>query len=363
MPQVYGEDQSAAIAGIEAHADLLHPERLPGEIKAWFGADRDQRLMPVFEASHGICMESGQTRFWGINLGRPYKDCAGPLWFCGTYDAARWVGDTLSVGDLKTGWAQAHGSLPATADSGQLRGLACLVIKARQAQTLAPGDAPPPVEELPSRLPRIRLAYFTTANQVGIETLDAEIEGDDLRAWWKNLVKGVRATAKARPIIRRNSYCGTCNAFEACPAQGDAIRRLLNHPGGPIPKERLVEAYYLVKEAKRALEQLEHALPLAVARHGEKVKLGNRTLGLVRGSVVRINAEGVLNSGILGDQGAACLSPLSMSQESIRRGLGISDAKPVIDQLIEAGLAERINSRAHLRLVDGKRKDEDEEES
>ena len=81
-------------------------------------------------------------------------------------------------------------------------------------------------------------------------------------------------------------------------------------------------------------------------------RLGDEThsLSLVRGSTVRIDPSAALNSGVLGEAGAACLGPLTMSQESIRRGLGVEDVGAVVDRLVEVGAAERVTTAGHLRL-------------
>jgi hypothetical protein len=88
-----------------------------------------------------------------------------------------------------------------------------------------------------------------------------------------------------------------------------------------------------------------------VKRAGGLVPVGKaHSLSLVRGSAVRIDAVAAVNSGVLGENAAQCLGPLTMSQESIRRGLNTEDVGAVIDKLVEVGAAERVNTAPHLRL-------------
>ena len=341
LPKVSSES-AAATAGTEAHARILRPGGLPASVLRWYGRE------PRYEGALGACAETGQTTYFGTNLDRAYAP-TGPLWLCGTFDAADFVADVLSVGDLKTGWGQAHGGLPAPETSGQLRLLAALywryLLAPRRPVTLAPEELPPVA---PSR---IRLGYFTTANAAGVEVLDAEIHPDDLRQWWANLVRGVQKTARGTPIIRRNITCDGCAAFDSCPAQGGAIARLLALPPGKIPAERLGEVYRIKEEARAQLERVESALTLAVKRAGGLVPVGKaHSLSLVRGSTVRIDPSAALNSGVLGEKGIDCLGAPTMSQESIRRGLGVEDVGAVVDRLVEAGAAERVTTAGHLRL-------------
>ena len=341
LPKVYSES-AAATAGTEAHARILRPGGLPASVLRWYGRE------PRYEGALGACAETGQTTYFGTNLDRAYAP-TGPLWLCGTFDAADFVADVLSVGDLKTGWGQAHGGLPAPETSGQLRLLAALywryLLAPRRPVTLAPEELPPVA---PSR---IRLGYFTTANAAGVEVLDAEIHPDDLRQWWANLVRGVQKTARGTPIIRRNITCDGCAAFDSCPAQGGAIARLLALPPGKIPTDRLGEVYRIKEEARAQLERIESALTLAVKRAGGLVPVGKaHSLSLVRGSTVRIDPSAALNSGVLGEKGIDCLGAPTMSQESIRRGLGVEDVGAVVDRLVEAGAAERVTTAGHLRL-------------
>ena len=341
LPRVHSES-AAASKGTEIHARILQPGCLPAAVLRWYGRE------PGYEGALGRCAETGDVTFWGHNLDRAYAP-TGPLWVCGTYDAADYVADVLSVGDLKTGWGQAHGGLPAPESSGQLRLLAALlwrwVMVNNRNEKLGP-------EDLPRSSPkRIRLAYFTTANAAGVEVLDAELHPDDLRAWWANLIRGVQKTARGTPIIRRNVTCDGCAAFDSCPTQGGAIARLLALPPGKIPPERLGEVYRIKEEARAQLERVENALTLAVKRAGGLVPVGKaHSLSLVRGSTVRIDPGAAMNSGVLGEHAAQCLGPLTMSQESIRRGLGTEDVGAVIDRLVEVGAAERVMTAGHLRL-------------
>ena len=342
LPKVYSES-AAATAGTEAHARILRPGGLPASVLRWYGRE------PRYEGALGRCAETGDSALWGYNLDRAYSP-AGPMWLCGTFDAADFVADVLSVGDLKTGWGQAHGGLPAPETSGQLRLLAALLWhwtmrKDEDYHKLG-------VEDLPRPSPkRIRLGYFTTANAAGVEVLDAEIHPDDLRGWWANLVRGVQKTARGTPIIRRNITCDGCAAFDSCPTQGGAIARLLALPPGKIPAERLGEVYRIKEEARAQLERVESALTLAVKRAGGMVPVGKaHSLSLVRGSTVRIDPSAALNSGVLGEKGIDCLGAPTMSQESIRRGLGVEDVGAVVDRLVEAGAAERVTTAGHLRL-------------
>jgi hypothetical protein len=341
LPRVHSES-AAASKGTEIHARILQPGCLPAAVLRWYGRE------PGYEGALGACAETGQTTYFGTNLDRAYAP-TGPLWVCGTFDAADYVADVLSVGDLKTGWGQAHGGLPAPESSGQLRLLAALywryLMAPRRPATLAPEELPPVA---PSR---IRLAYFTTANAAGVEVLDAELHPDDLRAWWANLIRGVQKTARGTPIIRRNVTCDGCSAFDSCPTQGGAIARLLALPPGKIPPERLGEVYRIKEEARAQLERVENALTLAVKRAGGLVPVGKaHSLSLVRGSTVRIDPGAALSSGVLGEKGIDCLGAPTMSQESIRRGLGVEDVGAVVDRLVEAGAAERVTTAGHLRL-------------
>ena len=119
LPKVYSES-AAATAGTEAHARILQPGCLPAAVLRWYGRE------PGYEGALGRCAETGDVTFWGHNLDRAYAP-TGPLWVCGTYDAAerRRSQDRLGPGARRPAragelWpAPAAGGAPVALGDGQ----------------------------------------------------------------------------------------------------------------------------------------------------------------------------------------------------------------------------------------------------
>lgn len=326
------EYSEAAARGTETHADLLVSGRLPAIYQEWFGRE------PRFEVAMGWRPADDAARKLGENLERSYDlDSVG--WLAGTADALDVVGHTISVADLKTGHAQTRGSLGPPGSSRQLRFLAWLVWRCVAAAN--PGWRPE----------RIRVAWFMHQTQAtgGVERWveDAEIDPADLERWVDRLVHRAEAAQNLVPAARPGEWCRWCPCFDACPAQGDAIRRLAELPDGPLSDDDAVTAFRALAAVERQVERARKALAVYVDRVGA-VDMGNgKKLKMARSTLRRIDARIALASGIIPP--AAC--EVSVTQASIAAALPDSDLDEIMSRLEDAGAITIASSAAYVKVT------------
>jgi hypothetical protein len=350
-------ESAAAQAGTDQHEVRLRPGWLPDNIVRWFGA------MPKFEEAYGVdsdCVASADdpcsydypfhpspALFFGAYTERNYP-CLGPGWIVGSADARHCTSTTISVGDLKTGRAQLGGSLGKPADSGQLRGLAYLLL--RYGQQVRPDWQPS----------RVRLAWFLDdGDSVAID--DAEINVDDLRGWGDSLLSRARRTRGATvPTLSPTSHCDYCPCFDACPVMGGSIRRLLEiATDAPLSSDRLIGAFTLVQRGKREAESVQRAISSMLAQHGEAIgethvlKLTSRKARVIdpeKGLAALTEAIAKQGHSDASEIARRCLSQ-TMTGESIKRGLETDDAEPIMKLLADAGAITERQSVAFPSLV------------
>lgn len=351
------QESRAAADGTATHADVLRPGSLPGNVLAWFGG-RD----PMYEAAFACDAAGGGSAFLGQYLERAYR-VWGPAWIAGTADCAQIAGDVLSVGDLKTGWGQAHGSLPPPAEAGQLRSLAWLMWRCRADRALRDAATGSLRTWCPSaaidreitgwRPSRIRLAWFIH-HDGKTDVDDVELHPDDLQQWGSELARAVVVAQSAGvPALARGPYCATCDRFDACPAQGDAIRRLAGVPRSDeaLTPEQIATAYRDLEDAERVCEAARAAL-LARVDGGDPIPVGRtHELVTIRANVARIDAARAVDAGALGERLRGCLT-VTLTQEGLRRGLGSArDVAAALEELDAAGAVTRVPAAPYLKIV------------
>ena len=350
LPRTHRERGAAAQAGTDEHAIRLLTGKLPPKILAWFGG-RD----PIFEAALAVdCGDEADginslpaAKFLGQYMDRGYA-MPGPLWWAGSADMLSIIDDVVSVADLKTGQGQARGSLLAPNKSGQLLSLAWGAIVLRQLRARAEGGTWTPS--------RIRLAWWLTADAED-DIIDAEISYDDLMTWAMRLCRKVR-TATAKHMYR-GPQCVGCGAFDACPAQGGAIRRLLDLGSDGaraidmLTDDQIGEAFVNLEAAERACEVARSALLRRVEDRGEVAVGAEHKLKLIRGSDTKIDLA--VAAEVLGDLFPACVTA-SVSQAGLKRGLGTQDIGPKLEEIRLRGGLSTVPKAPYLRIV--KRKSE-----
>ena len=352
-------ESAAAQAGTDQHEHRLRPGWLPDNIVRWFGTT------PKFEEAYGVDSDDNSAVNWqrdfngdpfpsppsvlffGAYTNRQYP-CPGPGWIVGSADARHCTSTTISVGDLKTGRAQLGGSLGKPEESGQLRGLAYLLL--RYGQQVRPDWQPS----------RVRLAWFLDdGDNVAID--DAEINIDDLRQWGNALLDKARRTRGATvPTLSPSSHCDYCPCFDACPVMGGSIRRLLEIAAdAPLSSDRLIGAFTLIQRAKREAESVGRAISTMLTKNGEAIgethvlKLTSRKARVIdpeKGLAAlteAIAAQGVSDAAAVARR---CLSQ-TMTGESIKRGLETDDAEPIMEILAKAGAITERQSAAFPSLV------------
>lgn len=351
-------ESACATAGTKRHSDLLRPGFLPDAALAWFGRE------PRFEVALAADAAGAAAQYLGQYVERAYA-VPGPAWVAGTLDAVDIAEGVLSVGDLKTGFAQAQGDLPLPGESGQLlcgAWLAWRVTAAHrlrrdaEARALATDgwlmSAATDPEIRGWRPRRVRLAWFVDRDgRTAVE--DAEVHPDDLAQWGATLARAVQAAlGGGTPSLARGPHCGTCDRFDACPAQGDAIRRLAQIPrgDGPLSDEQVAGAFRDLADAERVCEAARAAL-LARVEAGGPVPVGRtHELTTIRAHVARIDATAAAESGVLGDDLPHCLT-VTLTQEGLRRGLRRRDVDDVVERLDQAGAVQRVPAAPYLKLV------------
>lgn len=358
------QESRAATAGTSRHDELLRPGALPAKALAWFGG-RD----PMYEAAFAVDAEGAASLFLGQYIARAYA-VPGPAWIAGTADAVQVIGDVLSVGDLKTGWGQAHGSLPPPEDAGQLLGLAWMAWHVRAARALRDAAAAAAPAGLQSwianrgdgeirgwRPARIRLAWFVDHDGKS-EVEDAEVHPDDLQRWGVDLARAVVVARNSVPSLARGPYCTHCDRFDACPAQGDAIRRLASIPRGdePLSPEQLASAYRDLEDAERVCAEARAAF-VARVDGADPIPIGQtHELTTIRAHVARIDAGQAARAGVLGARLQECLT-VTLTQEGLKRGLGSPRAvEAAMAELDAAGAVNRVPSAPYLKVVRRRRR-------
>ena len=324
----------AALQGTEKHEELLQYGKLPATILAWFGGQPRYEIALACDLAAGNNAASRQAadsaRFLGENIGRNYPRFPGERWMCGSADVLLSTEDTLSIGDLKTGRAQAAGSLPAPRESGQLLSLAYMAGLVRQRN----GRLPPPA--------RIRLMFWTTAEERD-DIVDDEVTWDYIVSWAERL----RQKAGEATVRRLNpgAYCGHCSSFDSCPAQGGAIARLAEATGRIVDGSADYGASWLdLEAAKRIVETAQEALLRRVEAGAVARVDDDHELRLVRGSTSKVRVD--IASSVLGplfDEAAS----VTISQEAIKR-VGGDEA---LAKVREAGGIELAPKAPHLRVV------------
>lgn len=347
------EDRSAAAAkGTEDHAVKLQHGTLPKKVLDWFG-DVD----PLYEVAMAADCESDAALFVGQYVERVYPSFPTARWLAGTGDMVAIAGDVVSVGDLKTGAGQARGALPAPQDSGQLLSLAWLATRLRQQKTaerrVLPGRR---ILHVPTWRPtRIRLMWWLTADRPD-DVDDAEISYDDLVAWGEKFCDEVRRSSRER--LHRGPQCSGCSAFDACPAQGGAIKRVLDASSrlaragvndmSDYTDDEIAGAYQILEEAERACEVARAALKRRVEDRGEVLVGEKHLLKLVRGTDKRISAA--VAADVLGDRFAQCAT-VTVSQASIARGLETQDIGDVMEAIRQRGGVTVGTKTPYLKVV------------
>ena len=320
----------AALQGTFEHEARLQYGKLPAPVLAWFGGQPRYEIALACDLAADLKAAADSARFLGENIGRNYPRFPGERWMCGSADVLLSTEDTLSIGDLKTGRAQAAGSLPAPRESGQLLSLAYMAGLVRQRN----GRLPPPA--------RVRLMFWTTAEERD-DIVDDEVTWDYIVSWAERL----RQKAGDATVRRLNpgAYCGHCSSFDSCPAQGGAIARLAEATGrgsgglldiGASWRD-LEAAQRIVDTAKEAL--LRRVEAGAVARVDD-----DHELRLVRGSTSKVRVD--IAADVLGplfDEAAS----VTISQEEIKR-VGGDEA---LAKVREAGGIETAPKAPHLRVV------------
>lgn len=332
---------AAADAGTDRHEEMLHPDRCPSEISRWFGA------MPKFEEAFGLDAETGTSRFFGAFQERHYP-CEGPIWLAGSSDARHCTGDCISVGDLKTGMLQVGGALGEPKNSGQLLGLAYLLLV--YGQSVRPDWRPS----------RVRLAWFK-AKGTKIDTEDGEITVDELREWGHGLRAAMMAANTALvPTLSSGSQCDHCPSFDTCPTGGGAIRRVLSlETVDGLDPERLIEAFSTAKLAERACESALRAIATRLRREGDAE--GERQILRLRTGSTRRIEPGTAYKVLTGylkkaghpdaeDRALACLS-YTVTQRSIATALGEDAVPEVMDALEQGGAVTRVDTTPFPTLV------------
>lgn len=351
LPHVRDENSSAAQAGTDEHADRLRPGMLPQKVLDWFGG-----VEPAYEVAMAadMALEGCEVRYLGSNIERGYGTYPGPCWVPGTADAVQVLSDVVSVGDLKTGRGQAMGSLPPPDKAGQLLDLAWKVVRLTQERKQRwqryhdPLGTSPPLWT-PSR---IRLMWWLTADRED-DLVDAEVTYDQLYEWQLNFRQRIHvARAGGAPRLHRGSHCANCPAFDACPAQGGAVRRVaeLSKAGavGRLQDADIVAAHLDIQAAEKSLEAAKKALRLRVQQQGAVSVDDTHELRLVAGTDTRLDPNVALE--VLGKRFLDC-ADVTVSQAGMRRGLGSADVSAIVEEMRKRGGVVTVPKAPYLRVL------------
>lgn len=354
LPKVTNERSPFAVAGVEEHAVRLQREQLPRKVLDWFGG-----VDPDYEVAFAVDILDDTTPplCLGQYIERGYPPLPGPRWLCGTADMVQVVDGgaysgsgisscndgVVSVADLKTGRGQARGALPHPAESGQLLSLAWMAIRLRQ--HWQPGWTPS----------RIRLAFWLTHDRPD-DIDDAEIDYPTLQRWVANFRAEVARTQHHGSLrLSRGPQCTNCGSFDACPAQGGAIRRVAELSGRIVGGDAdelsdgdIATAMLDLEAAERACETARAAIKRRVEDRGEVAVDATHRLKLIRGTDTRIDIG--VAADVLGDNFARCAT-ISLSQAGLRRGLGTQDIVGVMDEIGRRGGLSSVPKSPYLRVV------------
>lgn len=362
------EESEAATAGTERHAEVLRPGAMPAAFLAWFGDEPRYEAAFAWDGRRAVFLGEGLDRAYELpthDAGSALADLVleavagarrtayGPvvydsvldrlqaaalaydptdrsLWLAGTADACSVRGRVLSVADLKTGYRQARGSLPPPRGAGQLRLLAWLLWQYRDSEH--PGWEPE----------RIRVAWHLHAD--GGEPLveDAELDPAELRAWATRLHAAALAARDGLPEARPGEHCARCGGFDACPAQGQAIRHLSESPDPIVTDSDAGAAWSAIQAAQRRLDRTRQAVRTYLERRAAEHRAGRaeepdadigggKLLRLSRSSRTEVDADLALSSGVLPPEAAR----VSVSSETISSWLAdsprqISSVRPLM---------------------------------
>jgi len=353
---------AAAIAGIDEHAVRLQPGQLPRKVLDWFGGADPMYEVAMATDCDDVTMDAARigaaaALFVGQYIERGYPAMPGAHWLAGTADMVQVAGDVVSVADLKTGRGQARGSLPLPQDAGQLLSLAWMATRLRQLKTaerrVLPGRR---IILSPTWRPaRIRLAWWLTAERPD-DIDDAEIGYDELMDWATKFCDAVQRSSASR--LHRGPQCSGCSAFDACPAQGGAIRRVLEvstkmaRPGindaDVLSDDEIAAAYLDLEVAERACEAARAALKRRIEDRGEVLVGEKHRLKIIKGTDTQISAA--VAAEVLGDKFAECAT-IRVSQAGLVRGLGTQDIGPVMDSIRERGGLVTVPKAGYLKVV------------
>lgn len=340
--------------GTDDHAVKLQPGQLPQKVLDWFGG-KD----PLYEVAMAADCESDAAMFVGQYVERAYPGFPTARWLAGSGDMISVDEDVLSVGDLKTGRGQAQGALPAPAEAGQLLSLAWMATRLRQQKTaerrVLPGHR---VMLVPTWRPRrIRLMWWLTAERPD-DIDDAEISYEQLEAWAASFTEAVRRSSPTR--LHRGPQCANCSAFDSCPAQGGAIKRMLEvsdrlvkrglNDASDLTDEEVAAAYVDLEVAERACETARAALKRRVEDRGEVLVGDKHRLKLIRGTDTRINVA--VAADVLGEEMFANCASISVSQASLMRGLdNMNKVADVMARIKERGGLVTAPKSPYLKVV------------
>lgn len=348
LTRVSEDRGAAALAGVDEHAIRLQAGQLPRKVLDWFGG-----VDPMYEVAMAAdcddvtldAAKSGaaQAMYVGQYIERGYPAMPGPRWLAGTADMLQLAGDVVSVADLKTGRGQARGSLPLPQDSGQLLSLAWMATRLKQLKS-------------PTWRPsRIRLAWWLTAERPD-DIDDAEISYDELVAWSVKFQDAVRRSSPSR--LHRGPQCSGCSAFDACPAQGGAIRRVAELSGriagngvndaSVLSDDEIAAAYLDLEVAERACETARAALKRRIEDRGEVLVGDKHRLKIIKGTDTQISAA--VAAEVLGDKFAQCAT-IKVSQAGLVRGLGTQDIGDVMASIRERGGVVTVPKAGYLKVV------------
>lgn len=353
------DDSTAAQAGTDAHAQALRPGGLEPPFLAWFGDEPryevamgwngqravilgentnraydlpDSEINPMWETTLryfgqvllkmdtlGLSESEKlalQTLEWEIEAGmRPIAPT--PLWLAGTADTLSVRNRVLSVADLKTGRGQVSGGLLPPAKSGQLRLLAYMLWQVMLDRTKDPTWTPE----------RIRVAWFLHAEGGEPRVEDTEIDPADLQRWSLSLMANARIARDNPPPARPGEHCRYCPAFDACPAQGGAIRRLSELP--MVNDAEVVTAHTAIQHAEKQIDRAKLAVRNYLSRRQDQIRAGvaqevevsaGKILNLTSNTRRGIDGPAALASGLIPPEAAE----VSVTLDSIRSWLAKS---------------------------------------
>lgn len=357
LPQIRDQSSDAAQAGTDEHADRLRPGMLPQKVLDWFGG-----VEPAYEVAMAIdaspSIEAATARYLGSNIERGYGTYPGPAWVAGTADTIQILGGVVSVGDLKTGRGQAMGSLPSPDRAGQLLSLAWMAISLKQQSEYEKrlndyGGSPTPIAFVAWRPERIRLMWWITADRED-DLVDAEITYEDLQDWVYLLRQRIHLARAGGPArLHRGPHCANCPAFDACPAQGGAVRRVaeLSGRGGAVAAladADVVAAHLDIQAAEKSLDAAKRALRLRVQSRGAVSVDDTHELRLVAGTDTRLDPNVALE--VLGERFLDC-ADVTVSQAGMRRGLGAADVSAIIEEMRKRGGVITAPKAPYLRVL------------